>query len=196
MQKPAISDHPVHELIRERWSPRAFADQTVEPAELASLFEAARWAASCFNEQPWAFVVTRREDAPVFARLLGCLVPANQAWAKDAAALTLSVAKLDFAHDGKPNRHAFHDVGQAAAQLAIEATARGLRVHQMAGFDVEKARTELAIPAGWEPVAAIAIGYPADPETLPADVRERESSPRKRKAVRDFVFSGTWGVAC
>lgn len=196
MQKPAPTDHPVHELIRERWSPRAFADRSVEPETLASLFEAARWSASCFNEQPWAYLVARREDKEAFTRLLGCLVPGNQAWAKGAAVLALSVAKRAFDHDGRPNRHAFHDVGQAAAQLTFEATARGLRVHQMAGFDVEKARTEHAIPAGWDPVAAIAIGYPADPKSLSDDVRERENAPRKRKPITDFVFAGKWGTPC
>ena len=124
------------------------------------------------------------------------LAAANQAWAAAAPVLGIACAATSFARNGKPNRHAAHDLGQALAQLTTEATSRGLAVHQMAGFDVEKARSEHAIPPGWEPVAAIAIGHPADPEALPDDARARENAARKRKSVRDFVFSGTWGVAC
>ena len=119
MEKPAPADHDVHELIRKRWSPRAFSSTSVGDAELRSLLEAGRWAASCFNEQPWRFLVARRENQEEFDRLLSCLSENNQHWAKGASVLMLSVASQAFAKNGKPNRHALHDVGLAAAQLTL-----------------------------------------------------------------------------
>lgn len=193
MEKPAPVDPKVHELIRRRWSPRAFADRPVEAETLRLLLEAAQWAPSSYNEQPWAFLVATREDPQEFERLLGCLVPFNQGWAKNAPVLMLSVARLAFERNGKPNRHAYHDVGQAAAQLTFQATALGLFVHQMAGIDAEVARETYCIPEGWDPVAAIALGYPGEPESLPDDLRSKETAERRRKPLEDFVFSGAWG---
>jgi nitroreductase len=193
MQKPAITDSPVHELLQNRWSPRAFSERPVEPQVLRSLFEAARWAPSSNNEQPWAYLVATKDDAENFAKMLGVLVEFNANWAKHAAVLSLSVAHLKTNRDGKPNRVALHDVGSATAQLTFEANARGLLVHQMAGFDAEKARQTFAIPPDWEPVAAIAIGYPGNPESLPDKLRERELAPRTRKPVDEFVMTGSWG---
>lgn len=184
MEKPAVVEHPVQEIVRRRWSPRAFSDRPVEPGALRSLLEAARWAPSSYNEQPWAFLVARREEPAEFDRMLGCLVPGNQTWARSAPVLVISVAKQAFDRNGKPNRHAFHDVGAAAAWLTVEATARGLFVHQMAGIDVEKIRETFGVPAGLEPAAGIAIGYLADPA---------EPAPRVRKPQAEFVFSGGWG---
>jgi nitroreductase len=117
----------------------------------------------------------------------------NQNWAKKAAVLVMAVAELAFAKNNSPNRNAHYDVGAATALLSIEATALGLVVHQMAGFDPEKARVAFAIPTGWDPIAAIAIGYPGDPETLPQPYRDRELAPRTRKPLREFVMSGQWG---
>lgn len=193
MQKAAKTEFPIHDLIRLRWSPRAFADRPVEPEKLGSLFEAARWASSSFNEQPWAFLVATRDDPERFARLLSVLMEGNIAWAQHAPVLMLSVAKLNFERSGKPNRHAFHDVGQAIANLILQATALGLYAHQMAGFHVDKAREVFAIPKGWEPVAAIALGYPGEPDLLPAPLRDRELAPRTRKPLQEFVFAGRWG---
>ena len=193
MQKPAATDAPVHELIKNRWSPRAFAEKPVERPVLRSLFEAARWAPSSNNEQPWAYLVATKEDAENFAKMLGVLVEFNANWAKDAPVLALSVAHLKTNRDGKPNRGAVHDVGSATAQLTFEANTRGLLVHQMAGFDAQKARQAFAIPPDWEPVAAIAIGYPGNPESLPDKLRERELAPRTRKPVSEFVMTGSWG---
>lgn len=195
MDKSAPVDTRVHELIRRRWSPRAFADRPLDAATLRSLLQAAQWAPSSYNEQPWAFVVATRDDAEGYERLLGCLVPFNQKWAKSAPVLALSVAKAAFERNGKPNRHAFHDVGLAVAQLTLQATAEGLAVHQMAGFDADEARRVLEIPDGWDPVAAIAVGYPAEADSLPEDLREKESAERRRKPLSRFVFSGTWGEA-
>jgi nitroreductase len=191
-------EYPVHELIAKRQSGRAFSPKPVDAANIGSLLEAARWASSCSNEQPWNFVVTKKaaaeKDKPsAHERLLGCLVDFNIQWAQHAPVLILSVARLHFAASGKPNRHALYDVGQAAANLALEATALGLMAHQMAGFDAEKARIEFLIPAGHEPASVIAVGYPGDPASLPDKLREKELAPRQRKPQHDFVFWDAWG---
>jgi nitroreductase len=193
MQKAAETEFPVHDLIRLRWSPRAFSDRPVEPEKLRSLLEAARWAPSSFNEQPWAYLLATREDPKEFARLLSVLMEGNIVWTQRAPVLMLSVAKLNFERNDRPNRHAFHDVGLATANLITQATAMGLYVHQMAGFHVEKARELFAIPKGWEPVAAIALGYPGEPDSLPGSLRDRELAPRTRKPLKEFVFAGRWG---
>src|SRR4029077_16201530 len=146
MHKPAATDVALHELIRNRWSPRAFSEKPVPPEVLRSLFEAARWAPSNSNEPPWAYLVATKDDPENFAKMLGVLVEFNALWAKHAPALALSVAHLKTQREGKPNRVALHDVGSATAQLTFEANARGLQVHQMAGFDAEKARQTFAIP--------------------------------------------------
>jgi nitroreductase len=193
MQKSAPSDFPVHELIRERWSPRAFADKPVAPNVLRSLFEAARWAPSSSNEQPWAYLVASRDDKEDFAEMLSVLVEFNASWAKSAPVLAIAVAQLAFAKNNTPNRNAQYDTGAATALLSMEATAHGLAVHQMAGFDPEKARQSFGIPAGWEAIAAIAIGYPGDPASLPQPLKDRELAPRTRKPIAEFVMAGHWG---
>ena len=193
MQKPASTDFPVHALIRDRWSPRAFAGKPVEPALLASLFEAARWAPSSNNEQPWAYLVATNDDAENFAKTLSVLVEFNAGWAKNAPVLALAVSRLNFQSNNTPNRNAFYDTGAATALLSVEATARGLLVHQMAGFEPAKAKQVFEIPLDCEPIAAIAIGYPGDPDSLPQKLRDREVAPRTRKPLAEFVMSGRWG---
>jgi nitroreductase len=195
MENPAPVDNPVHEVIQRRWSPSAFGARAVEPAVLRSLLEAARWAPSSYNEQPWAFIVANRDQPDDFDLLLACLAPGNQAWAGGAPVLVLSVAKMTFDHNGKPNRHAFHDVGLASTQIALQATALGLGVHFMAGFDGGRARDSFAIPEGFEPVAAIAIGYAKALDDLTGDQRRHAESPRQRRPIGDFVYAGTWGTA-
>ena len=185
--------HPVHELIRQRWSPRAFADRPVEPEKLLSILEAARWAPSSNNEQPWHFVVATRERPEEFARLLACLVEKNQSWAKAAPVLMLSLASTVFSRNGKPNRHALHDVGQAVANLTLQATALGLYVHQMAGFSVDAARQTYNLPETVEPVAGIALGYLGDPDSLPEELRQREVVLSARKPLGEFVYGEAWG---
>jgi nitroreductase len=193
MKNPAPTEVPVHEIVRERWSPRAFSEQLVAPEVLRSLFEAARWAPSSSNLQPWAYIVGTKDDKENFDKVLSTLVEFNQGWAKHAPVLALSIAQVKNAKDGATNRWAFHDVGSASAQLTTEANTRGLYVHQMAGLDPEKARKVFQIPEGWEAVAAIAIGYPGDPATLPDKLRERELAPRTRKPLSEFVMTGGWG---
>jgi nitroreductase len=183
----------IHPLIAGRRSALAFASTSVEPETLARLMEAARWAPSCMNEQPWSFVVATKDSKSDFDRLLGCLVEFNVQWAQQAPVLLLSVAKLTFSSTGGTNRHAFHDVGQAIANLTFQANVLGLVVHQMAGFDVEKARREFSIPQDYEPVAAAAIGYPGNSTELPEKLQKRVTSPRKRKPLTNFVFEGGWG---
>jgi nitroreductase len=193
MENPASNEFPIHDLLKRRWSPRAFSEKPVPPEALRSLFEAARWAASCYNDQPWAYIVATRDNPEEFARLAGVLVEGNTVWATKAPVLALSLARLNFQHNQKPNRHAVHDVGAASASLALEATARGIGVHQMGGFYPDKAREVFQIPADWEPVAAFAIGYPGDPAFLPETLRAREGVARSRKPISDFVMSGKFG---
>jgi nitroreductase len=188
-----ICEHPIHPLLAGRRSIRALASTSVEPETLASLMEAARWAPSSMNEQPWSFIVAKKENKPDFDRLLGCLVEFNVQWAQHAPVLLLSVAKLTFESTGELNRHAFHDVGQAIANLTFQATVAGLVAHQIAGFDVEKARREFSIPQDYEPVAAAAVGYPGNPASLPEKLRNKDLSPRKRKPLTTFVFESGWG---
>jgi nitroreductase len=188
--KPAVTRHPIHPLLAERWSPRAFADRSVDREAVGSLLEAARWAPSSNNEQPWRFLVARREDGPLFQRILGCLVPGNQAWAQNAPVLLLALARLRRERDGAPNRLALYDVGQAVAHLTFQASALGLAVHQMAGIDVEKIRADFALPEDLEPATAVAVGYPGDPATLPERLREREALPRERKSLAEIMLEG------
>ena len=193
MGKPASTQFPIHELLAKRWSPRAYDERPVEPEKLASLFEAARWAPSSNNEQPWRFIVAEKREESQWNRLFACLVEGNRRWSQRAPVLLLSLASLNFEDEGKPNRHALHDTGMAVENLALQAAALGLAAHQMAGFDAEKARIDLKIPAGYEPVAMIAIGYPGDPNVLADHLKQREVAPRTRRPITQFVFSGEWG---
>jgi nitroreductase len=173
-------------LISERWSPRGFADRPIDPATLRSLFEAARWAASCYNEQPWRFLVADKTNPAAFERVLGTLVPQNQQWAKTAWVLAISAGKKSFTHNGTPDRFGIHDAGAALANLMIQATAVGLHVHAMGGFDAAKAREEFGIPEDFEVGAAIAIGY----------LKEGlDPGERSRRALADLVFGTEWGKA-
>jgi len=193
MENPAPTDHPIHTLISHRWSPRAFDAKTIPADVLRSLFEAARWAPSSSNEQPWAYLVASKDNADEFAKMTSVLVEFNAGWAKHASVLALAVSQLAFAKTGAPNRNAQYDTGAATALLCIEATSRGLFVHQMAGFDPDKARQVFGIPAGWDAIAAVAIGYPGDPAALPQPYKDRELGPRTRKPLTEFVMTGHWG---
>lgn len=193
--KQATPDHPIHDLIANRWSPYAFSDRPVAEDDLRSLFEAARWAASSYNEQPWSYIVATKADATAFERLLSCLVDGNQPWAKAAPVLALGCTNLNFVRNGKPNAAAVHDLGLASATLTFEAMARGLFVHQMIGILPDKARELYRIPEGVQPLTGLAIGYAADPSILPDGYRERDLAPRQRKPLAEFVFGGQWGTA-
>jgi nitroreductase len=178
----------VHESIRTRWSPRAYADRDVAAAELKRLFEAARWAASSSNEQPWRFLVGRRGDE-TYKKIFDSLVEFNQNWVKTAPVLVLSAAKKTFTQKGTPNAYGLHDTGAATATLALQATADGLHVHSMAGFDHEQVRASFGIPADFEIGAVTAIGYFGDPAVLPDYMLKMEVAPRQRKPIKEIVFS-------
>ncbi|MEH1979501.1 nitroreductase family protein [Nostoc sp.] len=191
-EKLAQTQYPVHDFIRSRWSPRAFADRPVEQDKLLSLLEAARWAPSSYNYQPWSFIVATKNDPTEYNRLLSTLVEFNQGWAKNAPILILAVAKVR-SEDGKTNRHAFHDVGLALENLILQATSFGLFAHQIAGFNADSARELYQIPDDYEPATVVTVGYPGDPETLSEGLRERELADRVRKPLKEFVFTGQWG---
>ena len=160
LKKTATTSAPIHSLIAERWSPRAFANRPVEAEKLRSLFEAARWAASSYNGQPWYFIVGTKDHPEDYRRVLDCFVEFNQSWAKSAPVVALSVARLKFEHNGEPNRHAFHDVGAASATLTIQAEELGLAVHQMGGILPEKAREIFGIPEGMRRSQGLRLGIP------------------------------------
>jgi nitroreductase len=191
-EKTASPDYPIHEPLAARWSPYAFADRLVPAADVRSLFEEARWAPSSFNEQPWRYLVATKDDPEQFQRLLSCLVEGNQIWAKAAPVLALGVVSLRFARNAQDNRAAVHDLGLAAGNLLVEATVRGLFVHQMIGILPDQAREIYDIPEGFEAWTGLAIGYKGDPTSLPARLRERDLAPRPRKPPCEFVFSGRW----
>lgn len=193
MQNPAQKEHPIHELLQTRWSPRAFSNQTVEPEKLLALFEAARWSPSGGNSQPWSFIVVTKNDRDMFDKLVNATSGRNMAWAHLAPVLMLTVAKPG--RPGTPiSRYSYYDAGQAVAHLSIQASALGLYVHQMAGFDNVKVRELFQLPAETEPMTVVAIGYYGNAENLPEDLRAREVLPRTRKPLTQFVYGPQWGV--
>lgn len=195
MQKPAITQEPIHEIIANRWSPRAYdSTKAVTQAQIVSLLEAARWAPSCFGDEPWRFIVwDKNQDAVAWQKALDCIVPGNQTWAQDAPVYILVCAGSLFGHNQKPNRFAQYDTGAATENLCLQATSMGLIVHQMGGYEIEKARESFAIPEQYQPMAMLAVGYMADVNSLPEDIKEREMAARKRKPLGELFFSSEWG---
>lgn len=193
MSRGASPDHPIHELISKRWSPYGYSNRPVPRTDLLSIFEAARWAASSFNEQPWRYLVATRDRTDDFERILSCLLEGNRTWAKEAPALALGCVRQTFSRNNKPNRVAQHDLGLASASLSLEATSRGVYVHQMAGLMPEKARDVFGIPEGFEAVTALALGYRAKPGTSDPSLLARDERPRNRRPLDEFVFGGQWG---
>ena len=190
VRKRAATAYPINEHLAARWSPRAFRQASMDREQIGSLFEAARWSASSFNEQPWRFVYAERETDPEgFERILGTLMDMNQTWARNASLLIIAAANT--IGRGRTNRKAVYDTGQAVANLTTQATCMGLHVHQMGGFSGDAARTALNLPGEWEPVVAIAVGYRDEPDTLAGELAEREVSDRERMRLSDFVFAGT-----
>ena len=193
MQETRETEYPIHALLVDRWSPYAFLDAPVPETDLRSLFEAARWAPSSYNAQPWSYIVATRDKPEEFERLLSCLVEGNQLWAKAAPVLALGVTRRTFEHNNQINRAAAHDLGLASGNLLVEATARGLYVHQMIGILPDKAREIYGVPEDFEVLTALAIGYLGEPEQLPEALRDRDLKLRPRKPLSDFVFFGRWG---
>jgi nitroreductase len=190
--KEAQPDYPIEALLARRWSPYSFAERDVPLEDLQGILEAARWAPSSYNEQPWRYLLARRSDPAAFEKLLSCLVDGNQAWAKSAPVLLIGLAIVKFARNGKPNAAAVHDLGLAAGNICVEATARGLFVHQMIGIVPERVRELYSVPEDAEPLTAVAIGHLGDGSNLPAALQERDRDPRARRPVRAFVFENSW----
>lgn len=179
-------------VFLHRWSPRSFSDREVSPATLAKLFEAARWTASSFNEQPWRFFLGLR-GSTTYQKIFESLGEFNQAWAGSAPVLIVGAAHTRFTHNGAPNRVALYDLGAAASYLTLQAAALGVATHQMAGFDVEKARQSLGIPDDYIMGATIALGYQGEPAALQKEqLLKQETTPRSRKPLNEFVLS-SWG---
>lgn len=194
---PRQSEHPVEPLFLERWSPRAFTSEEIPQAELNSIFEAARWAPSSFNSQPWRFLYARR-GTPAFDTFLSLLVPFNQQWAQNAAVLVFVVSARSFVRPGTsepvPARSHSFDTGAAWANLALQATKLGWRAHGMGGFDVEKARTELKVPEDYEVEIAVALGRRGDKSLLPESFYKGET-PSGRRPLAETVFEGAFPTA-
>lgn len=194
IQKLADVKYPIENALRRRCSSLAFAERPVEVEKLQQLFEAARWAPSSYNEQPWSFLLTTKNESLLdYESLLSCVTGNNRDWAQRAPVLVLSVAKRHFDAGGKVNHYSIHDVGLATENLTIQATAVGLFIHLMAGFDAPKARKLFSIPDTHEPVCVIAIGYFGNLEALSPELQRRELAPRRRRPFKEFVFSGQWG---
>jgi nitroreductase len=175
-------------VILERWSPRAFADRDVSPADLKTIFEAARWAPSSYNEQPWRFFVGHR-NSETYKKIFDTLVPFNQGWAGTAAVLILGVAKTRFGHNDSPNNYVLHDLGAANGFMTLQAAAMGIATHQMAGFDQAKAREAFDIPEAYAIGSVMAIGYHGDLSSLEEPYQAQEQSPRSRKPLSEMVLS-------
>ena len=194
LEKPAVTQVAIADLIARRWSPRAIdPDQPVSREQILALLEAARWAPSCFGDQPWRYLLWDRfRDAAAWQQAFECLAEGNQGWVKNAPLLLLSIATPNFGHNNKPNRWAQYDTGAASENLCLQATALGLVAHQMGGFDPEQAITRFNIPADHVCMAMIAVGHPASAEALPEPLRERELAARERKPLTEIAFEGGW----
>jgi len=189
MIKSANTNYPVDELIKKRWSPRSFSDKKIPRESVLTLFEAASWAASSRNEQPWRFIYGIKDEDDSYQKIFETLVNWNQKWVKTAPVVALGVAKMNSDYHNKPNGYAWYDLGQAVATMAIQATADGIHMHQMSGFDTGRARELFNIPDDYKAVVAIAIGYIGKPEDLPADMKELEEKERSRLDLDSLLFT-------
>ncbi len=185
-EKAATTTYPIHELLRARWSPRAFSSEPLPEDAVGWLMEAARWAPSSRNLQPWRFIVATKDDPDAYEKLLAVIKEGNRHWAKNAPLLMLTITRTET--DGRVNGSALHDLGLAVANLTVQATAMGLGVHQMGGIYPEVAREQYGIPDEYAIHTGIAVGYRAEPDTLPDDLAEREKQPRDRQPLSKFVY--------
>ncbi len=181
--------HPIHEFLQKRWSPRSFSDKPIKHEYLLSLFEAARWAASAMNEQPWRFIYADKSDKDKYNKLFNCLVDANKLWAGTAPVLVISFIKTHFEKNNEKNKWAMHDLGLAIGNLTIQASSLGLYVHNMAGFSIEIVKKEFDIPDGLEPITMIAIGYLGNPDLLSEKLKEREIAIQQRKPLNELFIN-------
>ena len=179
------------EIIQERWSPYSFSSAHVEEFKLKAMFEAAGYAPSCNNEQPWMFVYATRQDAEIFADYLGFLTESNRVWAQEAYAVIISMARTKFALNGKPNRWAFHDTGMAVENMLLQALAMDIYVHQMAGYSIEKVKEYFKLDETIEPVAVMAVGYIGDGNLLSPELLKRDEKRRPRKSLHDYAYKNS-----
>lgn len=195
MKKPAVTQVPIDNTIAHRWSGRAFdTHKAVSHEQVLSLLEAARWAPSCFGNQPWRFIYWERDsDRANWQKAYDFLSPGNQAWVRDAPLLVLVTADKLFSHNNAVNRWAQYDTGAAAVSLCLQATSMGLMAHQMGGFDVDGLRAAFAIPEQYTLMAVIAVGYQAVLDSLDEEERERELAERRRHPLGSLFFRGSWG---
>jgi len=192
MQKSSEFESPIIEVIRNRRSRRAYADQPVEKEKIASLFEAARWAPSSVNEQPWIYIYATREQPDLWNRIFESLNDSNKVWVKNAPLLIASFVRKNFTLNERPNAAARYDLGAANAFLSLQATHLGLNVHQMGGYNTEILKANLHVPDTHEPVIVLAIGYPGKVEILPEHLQVRELAPRERFLQQEFVLNTTF----
>ena len=185
----------IHELITARWSGRAYdSGKLVSREQIIALVEAARWAPSCFGDQPWRFIVLdKATNEAAWKKALMCLAEGNQSWAKEAPLILLACADSVLSQNGKPNRWGQYDTGAASENLSLQATALGLMVHQMGGFDVKKTKAEFSIPEQFTPMAMMTVGYQLAEEVIPDDMREREYNARARNTLDENFYEGYWG---
>jgi nitroreductase len=195
LDKPAQTATHVTPLIRERWSPRAFQTKPVSKTDLTAVLEAARWAASCNNGQPWRFIVATSDDAAAHAAALAGFNARNQRWTKTAPVLVFVCARKTFEANGNPNPHSWYDTGAAVAQFTLEAQARGLRVHQAAGIEREVVRKTYGVPDDVDIIVGFALGYQGDPDSLPEELPGREREARARKPLGEIAYAGHFGEA-
>jgi len=193
--KRANTQVAIHDIIADRWSPRAFdADKKVSEKALLAMLEAARWAPSCFNDQPWRYVVfDKSKDETVWRNALMVLAEKNQLWAKNAPLLILTVAANNFSHNGNANRWSQYDTGAATLNLILQAETLGLVAHQMGGFDVEKAHIAFDVPKDYTLMSMVAVGYQGDENILSDDFKQAEGEDRSRSGINNIVFHGAWG---
>ena len=195
MKKTAITEQPIHPVLAERWSSRAYNPYKLITDEfILSLMEAARWSPSCMGDQPWQFIIFNKKDATQWTQALNCLSIGNQNWAMDASLLILSCANKNFSHNDKVNRWSQHDTGAACENICLQATSLGMQAHQMGGFDVEKSRQSFQIPSQYDLMSFIAIGYPLAIEEIKGELLNREKEARKRKPLREIFYTNSWGV--
>jgi nitroreductase len=179
------------EIIKERWSPYAFSPAPVEEYKLKAIFEAAGYAPSCNNEQPWLFVYTTKQEEKTFSDYIGFLNESNRIWAREAYAIVISMARTKFSRNGKINRYALHDTGMAVTNLLLQALAMDLYAHQMGGFSLEMVREYFNLDENIEPVAVMAVGYLGDGYSLPPELLKRDEKRRARKSVNEYTFKGS-----
>ncbi len=194
MKKPAITEQPIHSILGDRWSSRAYdPSQFISQESLLSLMEAARWSPSCMGDQPWQFIVFLKKDATSWTQALNCLSVGNQNWAMDASILVLACAHKNFSSNEKSNRWSQYDTGAACENICLQATSLGLVAHQMGGFDVEKTRQLFQIPSQYDLMSFIAIGYPLAEDKMSAEALIKEKEARKRKPLREIFYTNQWG---